>query len=83
MDTYSVICHGKKSLVLRKHGNKRATRAYKDGMEMTANIGWYLANRDCQIFIHNKNADTVRTIVSCGVRTMKRRFDVYGDTREK
>ena len=64
VDTYSVIRRGKMSLSLRKHGGKRATRVYRDGVEMTAGIGWYLANRDCRIVIHDKNADVVRVIMS-------------------
>ena len=66
MDTYSVIHRGRKSLSLRKHGCKRATRLYRDGVEMTADIGWYLANRDCRIVLHDKNADVVRVITSSG-----------------
>ena len=66
VDVYSVIRRGRRSLSLHKHGCKRATRVYKDGMEMTANIGWYLANRDCRIVIHDKNADVVRVITSSG-----------------
>ena len=64
VDIYSVIHRGKKSLSLHKHGCKRATRVYKDGVEMTAGIGWYLTNRDCCIVIHDKNADVVRVITS-------------------
>lgn len=66
MDTYSVIHRGRKSLSLHKHGSRRATRVYRDGLEMTMGIGWYLANRDCRIVIHDKNGDVMRVITSNG-----------------
>ena len=66
MDTYSIIHRGRKYLSLFKHGNKRSTMVYRDGLEMTADIGWYLANRDCRIVLHDKNAEVVRVITSSG-----------------
>jgi hypothetical protein len=64
VETYSVIHRGKRFLALHKRGNQRATRIYKDGMEMVISIGWYLANRDWRIFLHDDNAEVARVITS-------------------
>jgi hypothetical protein len=52
MDIYHVI-HWHTKYRLKKEGNKRATRVYDTGFEMSQAIGWYLLNRNpCKIIVH-------------------------------
>jgi len=52
MTTYHVI-HYYEKFRLKKSGNKRATRVYKNGSEMSEGIGWYLLNqKPCEIIVH-------------------------------
>jgi len=63
-EIYDVITSGNHSYKLWKRGNKRATRIYKDGIEMRVDIGYYLISRECEIIIHHSNALVWRILTS-------------------
>jgi hypothetical protein len=60
---YNIKYRGNKR-VLTHFNNYRALRVYKNGLEMSQNIGWYLLNRDCEICIKNESGEIIRTLES-------------------
>jgi hypothetical protein len=64
MDIYDVVHTGRKKFKLLKRGNKRAVRIYPTGLAMRADVSFYLFNRDCQAWVHNKDGSIARIINS-------------------
>jgi hypothetical protein len=63
MSIYHVV-HWYSKYRFKKEGNKRATRVYNNGLEMSQAIGWYLLNRrPCKIIVHT-HSGSVETIIS-------------------
>ena len=62
---YDVIARGKRGFVLKKRGNRRPTRAYKDGYSMRVDVSYYLFSRDCTVFVHEKDG-TVSQLIRSG-----------------
>jgi len=63
-EIYHVITTGKHGYKLWKQGNKKATRVYKDGVEMRDAVGYYLISRECDVIIHHPDASVWRVIKS-------------------
>jgi len=63
-EIYDVITSGTSGYKLWKRGNKKATRVYKNGMEMRDDVGYYLISRDCKIYIHKADASVWRVLES-------------------
>ena len=63
-EIYDVITSGNSGYKLWKRGNKKATRIYKNGMEMRDDVGYYLISRECEIIIHHPDASVWRILKS-------------------
>jgi len=63
-EIYDVITSGTSGYKLWKRGNKKATRIYKNGMEMRDDVGYYLISRECEIVIHHPDTSVWRILKS-------------------